>query len=361
SKISVSTQEVYDGNSQIVTIEKEGESAVTITGRSNASKESALSDLKISPGTLTPAFSPEVEAYTATVGADTTKIVVSATSTDEKAQVAISGNEELQMGDNAVVCKVIAEDGATVKNYTIQVTKGEGAVSDTTTAAAENGVKVETLAQTVTIIPLDDGVAIPEGFAECSIRIDDQEVIGWVWASEKDPKYCVFYGVTEAGEKDFYRYDLTQKTMQRYFQDPTSAAGVSMEQYTSVAEEYNSLLHDYKIRLYMIFALFALAVILLFALVILWLRKRQVENEDYGDSYKDEKPKEELQLRKKPVHRISKEEEYLRGLEAEEEAAKTRPEKSGQAEKTEQLKKTDSSEKTEETDDDDFEFIDLGL
>ncbi|MFR4440516.1 MAG: cadherin-like beta sandwich domain-containing protein, partial [Hungatella sp.] len=249
-KITVSSQEVYDANSQLVTIDQLGNSTVTVTALEGAAKDATLSELKISPGVLTPEFSPEVDTYTAEVGLDVDKITVSAPTTDENARVSITGNEGLQPGENQIVCQVTAQDGTTVKTYTINVSKVEGGASDggsESTGESVSGVDVVTVAKTVTIIPVEEGVEIPKGLTECNIKIDGQDVQGWVWASETDHEYCVFYGMNEAGEKGFYRYDLKEKTMQRYFQDPLASSDVSMDKYVTVAEDYNALLKDYQI------------------------------------------------------------------------------------------------------------------
>ena len=123
--VSVSTQEVYDKDGQIVNVGQEGNSTINITGEIPASGGAALSDLQISPGTLSPVFSPDTENYTAVVGGDVSQITVNAPAVDAGANVAISGNENLQIGENEIVCTVTASDGQT-KTYRIVVTKTEG-------------------------------------------------------------------------------------------------------------------------------------------------------------------------------------------------------------------------------------------
>ena len=50
--------------------------------------------------------------------------------------VAVSGNDELQDGENTITCTVTAEDGVTTKTYTIVVTKSDdAAASDGETGA----------------------------------------------------------------------------------------------------------------------------------------------------------------------------------------------------------------------------------
>ena len=121
SKIQVTSQEVYGSDSQLVTVDQQGNSTVTVSALQSASKDATLKSLKISPGSLEPAFSPEVDTYSVTVGTDVDKVIVSAECTDENATNVVSGNEGLQMGENRVVCRVTAQDGETAKEYVIVV------------------------------------------------------------------------------------------------------------------------------------------------------------------------------------------------------------------------------------------------
>ncbi len=89
--------------------------------------DTSLSSLQISPGTLSPAFSAEVDSYTASVSLDTEKLTVSAVPASDKATVALSGTD-LQEGENTVTCTVTAEDG-TSHTYTILVNRVEGGES----------------------------------------------------------------------------------------------------------------------------------------------------------------------------------------------------------------------------------------
>lgn len=375
TKISVNTQEVYGSDNQVVTIDQLGSSSITLQALANASKESSLSDLKISPGVLTPEFSKDVFSYSASVDTDVTNITVSAPAADSKASVVISGNEDLQPGENQVVCRVIAEDGSTVKEYTIAVTRVTG--ENSTGGVPAYSIDVETPAKTVTIIPLDEGVTIPEGFTECVIKIDGQDAQGWVWAADTEYKYCIFYGMNEAGEKGFYRYDLSEKTMQRYFRDPVSDTNVSAEEYTVLATEHNSLLADYELRMYIIIGLSAVAVILLILAIVLAVKLKHSGDDDDYTNY-DEK----LNERRVPVKRESKENRYQRDLGLEElELARKRgrpvrhseqdfepnpyvssrsPQRiSPQAMEAATAQDTRSGMEMQDDDDFDFEFVDL--
>lgn len=355
TQISVTSQEIYDADSQIVTVDKQGSSTVKVTSPAASSKDAALKSLKIAPGELTPEFSPEVENYTASVDGNTTDLVVNAVAANAGASVKLQGDKGLKAGENQVVVNVTAEDGQTVKNYTIVVTKAEGgettpggnsgadvsaefgdaavtvngteykiAASFDESALPEgfeagtydykgtevmagkglekdltllylqdaggNGgfyiynaeadswsrfVSVETSSKAIVIVSLDAGVTVPEGFEERQIDIDGIRVTGWVPKSEGDPQYCMFYAMNWNGEKNFYRYDLTEKTIQRYY-----ASGVSMDSYNKMKEDYNSLVRDYNLQRYILIGVGVLAFFLL--IVILILVKRGGNGSDGG-------------------------------------------------------------------------------
>ncbi len=345
TKISVTSQEIYDVDSQALSLSKQGTSTVKVTSPATYSKDAALKSLKISPGTLTPEFSASVDSYTAEVDNSTADLIVNAVAANAGASVTLSGEKGLKAGENQVVVKVTAEDGQTVKNYTILVTKDEGGetipaanVNGETAAAEFSAVKVtidgteysvassfdesslpegfeaetykfkgnevmagkglekdllllylqdaggnssffiynegadswsrfvsvETSTKAIVIIPLDGDAAVPEGFKERQVDIDGIQVTGWVEKSEAEPEYCLFYAMNWNGEKNFYRYDLSEKTIQRYF-----ASGVSNDKYVEIANTYNELISDYHIQFYILIAVSVLALVLLVVVIIL--------------------------------------------------------------------------------------------
>lgn len=264
TKIQVTSQEIYDDASKLVTVDKQGSSTVTVSALATASKDATLKSLQVSPGSLTPEFSPDVDTYAVTVGTDVTKIIVSAECTDDNASKIIKGNEDLQMGENRVTCRVTAQDGETAKEYVIVVTKAEGGASSAEgTGGTATGVKLTAMNRSITILEPDPSVQLPSGFVESSIDIDGNKVKGWTWGVDNNPQYCVVYGMNEAGEKNFYRYDMNinEHTIQRYFEDPATA-DISGK-YDALVTEYNNLCKDYEMRLIVIIVLAVIAVILL--------------------------------------------------------------------------------------------------
>lgn len=103
------------------------------------SGDNSLSSLSISPGTISPSFQYNVVDYTATVGADVTSVEVSAKTSNETATIeSVSGNTDLQMGENLVSIVVKAENGAPA-TYKIVVTRQKGQETAAQEPAAEDG------------------------------------------------------------------------------------------------------------------------------------------------------------------------------------------------------------------------------
>lgn len=133
ASLKVSNYEVFGFDESVISMDHVGSSSITVTDESKTlSKDASLKELKLSNGTLSPAFSPSTMNYTASVGADISSIVVSGTTSHESAAItSINGADNLKEGQNTVKVSVTAESGATAV-YTIIVTKGAAAVATET-------------------------------------------------------------------------------------------------------------------------------------------------------------------------------------------------------------------------------------
>lgn len=80
-------------------------------GKSQKSKDNRLKSLEISPGILEPEFQEDVLEYKTTLPVDAKKLFLSTIAADANAVVEIKGADDLQIGNNPVVIKVIAESG----------------------------------------------------------------------------------------------------------------------------------------------------------------------------------------------------------------------------------------------------------
>jgi hypothetical protein len=104
---------------------------VNRTGASNAN----LANLTISDGILTPAFSAATPSYTVAVNDTVSTISLTPTLSDVNASVTVNGTKvgsgsasqaiALNIGTNNITIAVTAQDGTTVKTYTLTVTRAE--------------------------------------------------------------------------------------------------------------------------------------------------------------------------------------------------------------------------------------------
>ena len=101
---------------------KPSTNTTTKPAETKKSDNSNLSILQIAEGVITPEFNKKVKEYSINVPNEITKLSIVATPEHSKATVKITGNEELQVGENNVEIVVTAEDGST-DTYKIIVTR----------------------------------------------------------------------------------------------------------------------------------------------------------------------------------------------------------------------------------------------
>lgn len=211
-----------------------------ITAPKNASDNARIDTLRISPGTLTPEFDPEITEYEVELGNDAQRLIVSAVPQDMAASVSISGNENLSYGENNVSIAVTAENG-TIKTYHILAIRQQEAVQTpepTKEPAAEPPEEKPSLFlehENGTLLcgsyryRLADltGIVLPEGYEAGSLLIDGEAVP--VYMSSASKEYCLIVLENEAGEKGLYRFDRTEYTIQRYSPDVITIRDSSLE------------------------------------------------------------------------------------------------------------------------------------
>ncbi len=276
--LTVQNYNIYDADESFAELEHQGSSTVTISSAAAASTNTQLSSLVVSPGTLSPAFAADTTNYSLIVGSGVDTLAINAIAADTGASVEVSGNEQLSMGENTVTITVTAADGASQAVYTLAVKKQEGGPetgdTTTTTATTNEGVKLSAKEKTITIMNPGSDVEIPAGFAESTIDIDGHQVKGWVWKLDTDHQYCIVYGMNEAGELNFYRYDLTEKTIQRYFADPVEQQlQADAEQYPELVNRYDTLVRQYN-HMFILTCILAVAVLGLLVFVIVLVSRR---------------------------------------------------------------------------------------
>ena len=238
-----------------------------------------LASLQVSPGTLTPAFSADRTTYSLQVDEDVTSVVVSASAADGNATTSVSGANSIQKGKNTVRVTVTAENGA-VKVYTINVQAvedvgdpvatidgkeysfvmnedgleaPEGFTAGTTTYKDWDVLSYESPNKKITVVCLKDedgenhwfimdaekdvftpyqeyssqynryiitavpdGVAIPDGFKETTLKIGDNSVVAYQSDDIADKDLYLVYAINVEGEEGFYEYDAKEQAFLRY-------------------------------------------------------------------------------------------------------------------------------------------------
>lgn len=111
---------------------------VTVTRSSPPSSNADLSSLTLSAGTLAPSFASAATSYTASVPNATASMTVTPTKADANAAIQVRVNAgayanvnsgsasaglALNVGTNSIDVKVTAQDGTTIKTYTVTVTR----------------------------------------------------------------------------------------------------------------------------------------------------------------------------------------------------------------------------------------------
>ncbi len=349
TKIEISTAEIYDQDQKMASLAHQGSSAVTVTEGAGeagqAADQAVLSSLQVSPGSLTPSFAPDVREYRVTVGDEVTRIAVSAPAADPNVKVVITGNEDLQLGENTINCNLTASDGTVLGGYTIIAVKQEGETPTAAPAAEgsrsvtidgsayeiaesfdttllpegwsaesysfsgsyvtagkgsdesmrmmyligadgsgdlflydENSsnwspyVEVGANARKITAVPMKSGVTVPAALTESRLNLNGRPVLGWVGTEDNGENYCVFYGMNQDGVRGFYRFDLKEKTIQRYFSDQKEVQPDNGGTEEKKDPAYEELEKKYKTRGMMLIALILLTAIAVIAAILMAMR-----------------------------------------------------------------------------------------
>ena len=307
--------------------------------------DATLASLEVSPGTLSPEFSPSTYEYRVEVSAECDKLLVNAQTTDSGAKMVIAGNSGLKMGENPVIISVTAADGVTTAKYTIRVVRGAsesqtaaqtagnqipssplivgttaanapsetGSTQSTEaetqsgeegTQSGEAGTQDGTEAQNSGASPAGTVVLggrsytietpaeelVPSGFTPADITIGGQTVSGWMFPSSYDADgFYLIYGTNQEGKTSFFIYDQSEGTV---ISAPSGLVTMGQENQISQSKlqtAQDSYQKSMRIRMMIIIGLAVLCFILLIALTASMTRKRhdQEGGHDEYDEYDD--------------------------------------------------------------------------
>ena len=178
-----------------------GYSAVNVAAPVSASSEARLSSMQISPGVLSPSFSPDVYTYNTSIGADVQQLAVAYQTMDPGASVSVWGTW-MDPGANSTTLTVTAPAGNSV-TYTIYTDKAypsdepTDAPTEAPTSQAPTDAPTEAPSETdapTEPAPVDDGknvqadgvalrlveslegIEFPAGFSEATTTYRDMEI-----------------------------------------------------------------------------------------------------------------------------------------------------------------------------------------
>ncbi len=170
--------------------------------KSSLPKDANLKGIKLSAGSLSPAFSASTTSYTVKVPYSTTKVVVTPTLSDSKAKWSVSGSSSLKVGTNTRVITVTAQNGST-KKYTIKITRE----ADTSSPSSSDSTSSEDTEPKVNPYEISVGgemwlllndyslITIPAGFTQSNQVINGIEMPVLV---DKKNGRTVVYATNEA-------------------------------------------------------------------------------------------------------------------------------------------------------------------
>ena len=170
------------------------------------SSNANLSSIKLSDGSLTPAFKANTTSYSATVKYSVEKITISASVADGGATVTGAGTINLEVGDNSRVILVTAADG-TKKSYTVNIKR----MTEQETLEAEQAARdADPLLVVIDnadyrIVNSFEGAHIPSGFTPGTAMRKETEV---AVLNDDHGEYQLFWLVDANGENGaFYTRD----------------------------------------------------------------------------------------------------------------------------------------------------------
>lgn len=127
----------------------------------------------------------------------------------EAAETEVTGTKN---SDTAGTEKQESSEADTQEASTEEATTESAGAEAATEASGEETEGTTSGTGTVTILNTEETPALPSGFQEVSVTLNDQNVRAW-----KNGDFYIFYAQAADGTEGFYMYDSVEKTYQRYF------------------------------------------------------------------------------------------------------------------------------------------------
>lgn len=146
-------------------------------------------------------------------------------------------------------------------------------------------------AKSFTVVPITSDVVLPIGFKETTLDMNGNMVTGYIWETDTQHRYAIIYAMNAEGERNFYRYDLKERTIQRYFEDP-NLRGNTVD-YTDSVTHYRALQKAYESRGSKLSMAVGAAAAMFLALVGLSLKVFVLDKKNGGDGGGNKRSRED--------------------------------------------------------------------
>lgn len=201
--------EFRDANGEEISTVVDNSISVTISDK--VSDDANLVLLSINNAVLEPSFSPDVTEYSAVVERAVTDVPVTANASNLWASIIISGNNNLQIGNNQVTVTVTAQDGVTTKEYHVNLVRKESYVP-------ENAVVADYDGNSYTFLDFPQGFTAPEGFSQKIKNINNFPVPVYSRDGVSSVLVYLYDGENPPG---LYLYNSDLKTVMPYSPEKT--------------------------------------------------------------------------------------------------------------------------------------------
>ncbi len=266
--------------------------APVVTPAPVLSNKNKLVSLKTTALSITPVFDPDTTEYNATVDSNTDILYTSYQTEQEKAIVTVTGNEDLQTGNNEVKIQVTAENGEQ-KLYRIQVkkeTKEETEqrekkqneakdTADISFSIRKNNDKI-LLSNQYEFEVLDPSGAenVPAGYVLSNIELEGITVPAYTIENDLDGNYLLLYLKGPSGKPYLYQYDRQEKTLQRYTGSMTEKVN------RGTTEQRGAVNFNNYVMVVILIVLVVVILVLLIAMLKMAIRRKEEKNKgDYLD------------------------------------------------------------------------------
>lgn len=269
------TPEIYEADLGYLMSVSTNKITIGVKASKTASSDAALGLIRINPGELSPAFSPDKYEYSVQVPYEVTEIYVSAAPNDPQTEVKIEGNSNLSVGQNRILILTTAEDGTKGK-YVIYVARspenesgeaggtedpngndnaGTGDQGNTEDsgktsngagqddegwafyADEEGGDVYINAASRYKVSSNIQDIVIPDGYNKTSVMISGHTVTAYAPSKNPGSDFLLMIIEKDGSAPAVYSFDRVEKTLQRLNEERIVSGSKTGSGYSTIEEE----------------------------------------------------------------------------------------------------------------------------